>query len=99
MKLRERLLSPPDCFGFRLPSSQAQSSMFLRAVSFVSAGYYEDWGCIEIAYPYLHRPLAEFLQAIPFDQLLRPAETRSLHRRALRSVLPEMNAKRRVKRD
>ena len=98
MKFRERLLSPPDCFGYRLPSRKAQSSMFLRAVSFVSAGFYRDWGCIEVAYPYLHRPLVEFLQAIPFDQLLRPGETRSLHRRALRSLLPEKIARRKGKR-
>jgi asparagine synthase (glutamine-hydrolysing) len=98
MKLRDRQLSPPDSFGFRLPSQQARASMFLRAVNFIAAGFYEDWGCIEVAYPYLHRPLVEFLQAIPFEQLLRPGETRSLHRRALRNLLPEKIAKRKGKR-
>ena len=98
MNLRDRLLSQPDCFGFRLPSQQARSTMFLRAVSVVSTGCYSDWGNTEITYPYLHRPLVEFLQAVPFNQLLRPGETRSLHRRALRNLLPEKIAKRKGKR-
>src|SRR5260370_19080705 len=55
-------------------------------------------GCIEATHPYVHRPLVEFLQAIPFEQKVRPAETRSLMRRALRGSVPEKILKRRSKR-
>jgi asparagine synthase (glutamine-hydrolysing) len=39
------------------------------------------------------------MQAIPFTQRVRPGETRSLLRRALRDILPERIAKRRGKGD
>jgi asparagine synthase (glutamine-hydrolysing) len=45
----------------------------------------------------MHRPLVEFMQAIPFEQMLRPGENRSLMRRALRNVLPEKIARRKTK--
>jgi asparagine synthase (glutamine-hydrolysing) len=45
----------------------------------------------------MYRPLVEFLQAIPFEQRVRPGETRSLMRRSLRAVLPERIARRRSK--
>jgi hypothetical protein len=45
----------------------------------------------------MHRPLIEFLQGIPFEQLLRPGENRSVMRRALRDVLPEKIARRKTK--
>ena len=47
----------------------------------------------------LHRPLIEFMQAIPFEQFLRPGENRSLMRRGLRDVLPEKIARRKTKGD
>jgi asparagine synthase (glutamine-hydrolysing) len=50
-----------------------------------------------MSYPFLHRPLVEFLLAIPFEQKLRPGETRSLMRRALRDVLPQKILQRRSK--
>lgn len=52
----------------------------------------------EMRYPFLHRPLVEFCLALPVDQLVRPGETRSLHRRALRHLLPPEVAWRRDKR-
>jgi asparagine synthase (glutamine-hydrolysing) len=42
----------------------------------------------EMRYPYLDRLLCEFLFAIPREQLLRPAQRRSLMRRALIDVVP-----------
>lgn len=51
----------------------------------------------EKRYPFLHRPLVEFCLTAPFDQLYRPGESRSLHRRALRGVLPSEIAERRDK--
>lgn len=43
---------------------------------------------VEIRMPFLHRPLVEFMQAIPQEQRARPGETRSLQRRALRDLVP-----------
>jgi asparagine synthase (glutamine-hydrolysing) len=43
---------------------------------------------VEIRMPFLHRPLVEFMQAIPKEQRARPGETRSLQRRALRDLVP-----------
>ena len=97
MNLRERMLGVPDEFGFRLPSRRDQSSMLLNGIWSIAAGYYEERGSIEINYPYLHRPLVEFLVAIPIDQKLRPGETRSLHRRAFRELLPEKISRRQDK--
>jgi len=98
MSLRERALGAPDTFGFRLPSSREQSESLLYIIGFVSAGYCQNLGCIDISYPYLHRPLIEFLMAIPFEQKLRPGETRSLHRRAFQNLLPERILRRKGKR-
>jgi asparagine synthetase B (glutamine-hydrolysing) len=42
----------------------------------------------QVTFPALHRPLVEFLHAIPFDQKLRLGQSRSLQRRALRDLLP-----------
>jgi asparagine synthase (glutamine-hydrolysing) len=52
---------------------------------------------LDSSHPFMHRPLVEFLQAIPFEQLLRPGENRSLMRRALRDLLPEKVARRKTK--
>ena len=52
----------------------------------------------EYRFPFLHRPLVEFLFAIPIDQKVRPGETRSLQRRALKHVLPPSILRRQSKR-
>lgn len=43
----------------------------------------------ERRYPYLDRDLMEFIFAIPRAQLVRPGQTRSLMRRALRGIVPD----------
>jgi asparagine synthase (glutamine-hydrolysing) len=97
MNLRERSLGPRDDFGFQLPSAKKQSTLLSSIVSHISACYHRDFGCIEVTYPYLHRPLVEFLLAIPFDQKMRPGETRSLHRRSMKHLLPEIILNRKSK--
>jgi len=97
VSLRDRMLGQSDVFGFRYPSQRDQSTAFLSIVRFVSAGYRQEQENIEISFPYLHRPLVEFLQAIPFEQRLRPGETRSIMRRAARDLLPTEVAKRKGK--
>jgi hypothetical protein len=93
----ERRFSYHNIFGYRTPSGRDQSTCFLRAVGLIGAGYYRQFTDVEITYPFTHRPLIEFAQAIPFDQKVRPRDTRSILRRALRELLPEEIAKRRGK--
>jgi asparagine synthase (glutamine-hydrolysing) len=98
LNVHDRFLGPTDIFGYKLPSRKQQSSLLLAAISFVSAGQYNEWTNIDVSFPYLHRPLVEFLLAIPFEQLLRPGDPRSLHRRALKDILPEKICRRDNKR-
>lgn len=95
--LCDRLLGPRDMFGCGLPSSRGQSIAFLSVVDVISPGHLLSWGPIEITYPFTHRPLIEFLQAIPPTQWIRPGETRSLMRRALGTYLPPQIATRKGK--
>jgi asparagine synthase (glutamine-hydrolysing) len=87
--LRDLMLGPRDAFGFRLPSSRDQAISFLGTVNGLSVGYLRVLQNVEIRLPFLHRPLVEFMQAIPRAQRMRPGETRSLQRRALRDLLPQ----------
>lgn len=95
--LYERLLGPKDVFGCRLPSSRGQATAFLSVRDVISPGYLLAWGPVEITYPFTHRPLVEFLQAIPATQWIRPGQSRSLLRRALQTYLPAEIAKRKSK--
>ena len=95
--LYERLLGPRDVFGCRLPSGRGQVSAFLSVKDVISSGHLLTWGPIEITYPFTHRPLVEFLQAIPPTQWVRPGQGRSLLRRALKTYLPVEIAKRKGK--
>ena len=95
--LRELMLGPIDTFGFGLPSSRAQSINFLCAVREFSAGYVRILQNVEIRLPMLHRPLVEYMQAIPGDQRIRLGETRSLQRRALVGLVPPEVLKRKGK--
>ncbi len=86
--LLDRMLGPRDPFGFRSPSSRQQCIGFLGAVREVAAGYVRSLQNVDLRMPLLHRPLVEFMQAIPQEQRVRPSEGRSLQRRALKDVLP-----------
>ena len=97
VNLYDRMCGASDVFGCRLPSARMQARGFVSAVQSIAAGYRREIGDIEVSYPFLHRPLVEFLQAIPFEQRVRPGETRSLMRRALRGLLPEKTLKRQSK--
>lgn len=97
LNLDDRLLPAEDVFGFRLPSARGQSIAFSSVTGVISSGYLFAWDPIEITYPFTHRPLVEFLQAIPPTQWIRPGETRSLMRRALRDHLPPKIARRKGK--
>jgi asparagine synthetase B (glutamine-hydrolysing) len=95
--LADRLLLPDDPFGYRLPSARLQAGQLLFIISIIARG--EGWEevVLERSYPFLHRPLVEFLMAIPLEQKLRIGETRSILRRALKDLLPPEIARRRGK--
>ncbi len=95
--LRQRLLLPKDPLGYRLPSSRMQASRIFFIISSIASGNYWEHAAFERTYPFLHRPLVEFLMAIPFEQKLRPGETRSLMRRALKDLVPNKILQRRSK--
>ena len=97
--MREIINANLDIYGFRLPSGRDQSAGFVSVVKHIAAGYRRAHFNVEIRYPYLHRPLVEFLQAIPAEQRLRPGETRSLMRRSFKTLLPDRIARRRTKGD
>jgi len=95
--LYNRLLGPKDVFGCRLPSSRGQASAYLSVRNVICSGHLLAWGPVAITYPFTHRPLLEFLQAIPPTQWVRPGQGRSLLRRALQTYLPVEIAKRKGK--
>ncbi len=97
MNMRERYLACRKELAFDLPSARDQAAGFEAAMQMVAKSSYRSRGAIEVSHPILHRPLVEFLQAIPFEQRVRPGETRSLMRRALKDLLPEKILKRRTK--
>lgn len=96
-KVREQKLPPTDPFGFHLPSDIDRSISYLSVVKSVSPCYRRELTCLDSSHPFMDRRLIEFMQAIPFEQFLRPGENRSLMRRALRDVLPEKIARRKTK--
>jgi asparagine synthase (glutamine-hydrolysing) len=97
MKIKERLLLPPDPFDFRLPSKRIQSSRIWYIVMNIARGEHFEHAVYEKTYPFLHRPLVEFVMNVPIAQKLRPDETRSLMRRALKDLLPKRILERRNK--
>jgi asparagine synthase (glutamine-hydrolysing) len=52
---------------------------------------------LDYTHPFAHRPLVEFLMAVPVDVLCRPGEPRRLMRRALSDLWPTKLRKRRSK--
>ncbi|HKS10995.1 MAG TPA: asparagine synthase-related protein [Pyrinomonadaceae bacterium] len=98
-RLREQRLPVPDPFGFRLPSERDRALSYLSVIKSIAPCYRQELTCLDSSHPFVHRPLVEFLQAIPVEQFLRPGENRSLMRRALREVLPEKIVRRKTKGD
>jgi len=98
MNMDLRNLGPNIDFVISRPSDLEQFRSFLSAARTVSNGAFRDRGFIETAHPYLDLRLVEFLFSIPFDQKVRPGQTRSLMRRALQDLLPGKVLIRRSKR-
>jgi asparagine synthase (glutamine-hydrolysing) len=73
-----------------LPASRRFSyKMISDAVRILSLQHFRTCGMIDASYPYLDRRLIQFMLSVPFEQKLRPGSTRSLHRRAMKGILPE----------
>jgi len=97
MRLQERLVAREVLKSFGKPSARDQAQGFISVVKSISSCWRNEQFGIDVTYPYAHRPLVEFLQAIPLDQLMRPGENRVLMRRMLAGILPDEIAKRRTK--
>ena len=97
MKLQSRMVATDRLRSFRKPSARDQARGFLSTVKSISSCWREEQVGIDVTYPYAHRPLVEFLQALPLDQLLRPGENRVVMRRMLSGILPPEIAARRGK--
>lgn len=89
MRLRDRMRLPADPFHIKPPSKAMQMRRLMFVICDIAQGECWETRSFNKTYPFLHRPLVEFLLAIPLDQKLRGIETRSLMRRALKGVLPE----------
>jgi asparagine synthase (glutamine-hydrolysing) len=98
MTMRERSTTTPDLWSFKLPSARTHAAMLSTAIRAVASCYYRDRVVTEYRFPFLHRPLVDFLLAIPIEQKVRPGENRSLQRRALAGVLPAAIVRRQSKR-
>jgi asparagine synthase (glutamine-hydrolysing) len=91
----DKLLSDP--FGFSLPSGRDQAIGCWSVILSIASGHRRHISDFHISYPYLHRSLVEFMQAIPIEQKVRPSQSRSLHRRALAPVMPDLIVRRKSK--
>lgn len=96
--MRARLAAPVPPERSGAPARRRQIGALRAAVRVVSWLHDSGPEPIESTYPFLHRPLVDFCLAVPSEQFIRPGETRSLHRRALREFLPAAIAQRRGKR-
>jgi asparagine synthase (glutamine-hydrolysing) len=92
--LRTRQVQTMDGWWFSRPHIRDAVDTFIRLSKRMT---YVAPSVIEPRYPYLDRDLVEFLLTVPFDQLLRPGDRRSLMRRALKEFLPEAILQRRTK--
>ncbi len=86
---RERLFYDQQHSDIPSLTLRARCKWLMRAISLIAQCYYRERFCVDAAFPFLHKPLVEFLLAVPVEQLVRQDEHRSLQRRALRDMLPE----------
>jgi asparagine synthase (glutamine-hydrolysing) len=98
MNLHERRLGPIDLYECRNAASRYQSISFAYVVRELSSGGLRRLSHADLSFPFTHLPLVEFMQAIPFEQRVRPYQSRSLVRRSLSNLLPFETANRKGKR-
>ena len=88
MHLRKRFLGPFNMFGTLHPAHRYQKTCFSVVQKQLSVDFRHELCNAEFSYPFTHRPLIEFLFAIPLEQRVRPRQSKSILRRALRDLLP-----------
>lgn len=88
VQLKERGIISDDHFEFRCPSKRIRFRHLQYIIHVSALGHYRNIVSTELAYPFMDRRLVEFALSLPFNQLLRPGETRSIQRRALRGIVP-----------
>jgi asparagine synthase (glutamine-hydrolysing) len=86
-----------SCTALARPSKQVQLFAFDLLFRDLGAGFFAEYRNLYVSHPYTHRPLLEFCLSIPFSQILRKGNTRSLMRRSLEKVLPRRVTRRRSK--
>lgn len=92
--LKDAVLGPleVESYGFSRPSSREVHASFRSLVDAFSSGYAECFYSslsITRTFPYLHRPLVEYLAAIPMDQNINSRISKSVLRRSMKGLLPE----------
>jgi asparagine synthase (glutamine-hydrolysing) len=97
MKLQQRMMAKEQLKSFPSYSARDQAHGFLSTVKSISSCWRTEQFGIDVTYPFAHRPLVEFLQALPLDQFMRPGQNRFVMRRMLAGILPDEIAKRRTK--
>ena len=96
-KLAIRLVDVSEHFGLWLPTRRSYVGGALLMANRMAKLTPPASTIEEGRYPYLDRPLLEFIFSIPASQLLRPGERRSLMRRALSGSVPQDILSRRTK--
>lgn len=94
---QQRTLLPPGRTPTRSYARKRQHALILKAISNVACCHYRAAVSVDFSYPFLDQTLVEFLSRAPIQQLQRPGEMRSLHRRGLSNLLPEPVLKRKGK--
>lgn len=79
------------------PSGNDQALGFWTAIRGIAAGHRREVTRGHITYPFLARPLVEYMQAIPHTQRVQLGKRRFVMRRALQDLLPLAILKRRDK--
>ena len=74
---------------------QRRVERLYRISGFLLRGNLEQ--AVLVRYPFLHRPLVEFVLRVPFEYKADPVETRKLLRRSMAGLLPERLRSRRAK--
>jgi len=82
-------------------SGASRFDQLLSSLAYLASGYAEmqtTFDCIDVRYPFLYRPLVEFLVSLPTSVIMRPGRGRWLQREALLNILPESIRMRKDKR-
>jgi asparagine synthetase B (glutamine-hydrolysing) len=88
MRLQDRVQAARAEKRFHSIAQQLQYERLCRSEQMVHRGF-SEWSC-EVRYPFLYRPLVEFVLALPWEQKVSPREGKLLLRRSLAGRLPEV---------